>query len=67
MASSRFIAEDVVDALFDDGFVLSDEDNTEDEEGDRIYGYLGSSFFTDNVGTRPEGDETETGDVESNR
>ena len=44
MASSRFIAEDIVDALFDDGFGLSDEDNTEYEDN-RIYGYLGSPFF----------------------
>ena len=46
MASSRYLAENVVDALFDDDFGLSDEDNSEDDEDDRIYGYLGSSFFT---------------------
>ena len=45
MASSRFIAEGIVDVLFDDDdFGFSDEDNSEDEEGDRIYVYLGSFF-----------------------
>ena len=65
MASSRFIAEDVVDVLFDDDFGLSDEDNSDEEDGDRIYGYLGSSFFTDDAETQLEGDELETGEVES--
>ena len=46
MASSRYLAENVVDALFDDDFGLSDEDNSEDSEDDYIHGYLGSSFFT---------------------
>ena len=46
MASSRYLAENVVDALFDDDFGLSDEDNSEDNEDDCIHGYLGSSFFT---------------------
>ena len=46
MASSRYLAEDVVDVLFDDDFGLSDEDNSEDSEDDYIHGYLGSSFFT---------------------
>ena len=41
MASSRYLAENVVDALFDDDFGLSDEDN----EDDCIHDYLGSSFF----------------------
>ena len=46
MASSRYLAENVVDAVFDDDFGLSDEDNSEDGEDDYIYGYLGGSFFT---------------------
>ena len=46
MASSRYLAEDAVDAVFDDDFGLSDEDNSEDSEDDYIHGYLGSSFFT---------------------
>ena len=45
MASSRYLAENVVDALFDDDFGLSDEDNSEDNEDDCIHGYLGSSFL----------------------
>ena len=45
MASSRYLAENVVDALFDDEFGLLDEDNSEDNEDDCIYGYLGSSFL----------------------
>ena len=45
MASSRYLAENVVDALFDDDFGLSDEDNSEDSEDDYIHGYLGSSFL----------------------
>ena len=46
MASSWYLAENVVDALFDDDFGLSDENNSEDNEDDCIHGYLGSSFFT---------------------
>ena len=46
MASSRYLAENVVVALFDDNFGLSDEDNSEDNEDDCIHGYLSSSFFT---------------------
>ena len=45
MASSRYLVENVVDALFDDDFGLSDENNSEDNEGDCIHGYLGSSFL----------------------
>ena len=65
MASSWFMAEDVVDALFNDNFGLSDEHNTKYEEGNHIYGYLGNSIFTDDVEIRPKGDEQETGEVES--
>ena len=45
MASSRYLAEDVVGALFDDDFGLLDEDNSEDSEDEYIHGYLGSSFL----------------------
>ena len=45
MASSRYFAENVVDALFDDDFGLLDEDNSKDNEDDCIHDYLGSSFF----------------------
>ena len=45
MASSWYHAENVVDALFDDNFGFSDEDNSEDNEDDCIHGYLGSSFL----------------------
>ena len=46
MASSQYFAEDVLDAVFDDDFGLSDGDSSEDDEDERIHGYLGSSFFT---------------------
>ena len=46
MASSLYHVENVVNALFDDEFSLSDENNSEDIEDDCIHGYLGSSFFT---------------------
>ena len=46
MASSRYLAENVVDALFEDDFGLSNEDNSENDEDDHIYGYLESSYFT---------------------
>ena len=46
MASSRYLAENAVDALCDDDFGLSDEDNGEDNEDDCIRSYLGSSFIT---------------------
>ena len=43
MASSQYLAEDVVDALFDDDFGLSDEDNSEDNEDEyHIVGYFRS-------------------------
>ena len=45
MASCQYLVENVVDALFDDDFGLSDEDNSEDNEGDCIHGYLSSSFY----------------------
>ena len=45
MASSRYLAENVVDAPFDDDFGLLDEDNSEDNEDDCIHGYLGSLFL----------------------
>ena len=38
MASSWYLAENVVDALFDDDFGLSDEDNSEDNEDNCIHG-----------------------------
>ena len=43
--ASRHLAENVVNALFDDNFGLSYEDNSEDNEDDCIHGYLGSSFY----------------------
>ena len=39
MASSRYLAKNVVDALFDDDFGLSDEDNSADNEDNCIHGY----------------------------
>ena len=51
MASSRYLAENVVDALFDDDFGPSDGNNSVDSEDDYIHGYLGSSFF---MATEPD-------------
>ena len=36
----------LLNALFNDDFGLSDEDNSEDSKDEYIHGYLGSSFFT---------------------
>ena len=43
--ASRYLVENVVDALFDDDFGLSDEENSEDNEDHCIHVYLGSSFL----------------------
>lgn len=41
MASSHILADDVVDALFDEDFGLSDEDDSEFEGGDDIHAFIG--------------------------
>jgi len=41
MASSRVLAEDLIQAVFDDDFELEDDEDSENEDTDDIYGYLG--------------------------
>ena len=64
MASSRYLAENVVDALFDDDFGLSDEDNSEDNEDDCIHGYLGSFFTAAELGDQDLQEDEELADNE---
>ena len=41
MASSRVLAEDLIEAVFDDDFELEDEEDSENDSDDDIYSYLG--------------------------
>lgn len=45
MASSHYLAENIVGAQSDDDFGLSDKDKSEGDRGSYICGYLGSLFF----------------------
>lgn len=45
MAFSRQIA-DVVGAIFDDDFGLSDEEDSDIDDGNDVYGYLGHSVIS---------------------
>ena len=46
MATRNFRASDIVEALFDKDLGLVDsETSSDDDEDERIHGYLGSSFF----------------------
>ena len=41
MARRRFDVDEVLDAIFDNDFGLSDGESSADEDGDGIYAYLG--------------------------
>ena len=41
MASSRILAEKLIEAVFDDDFELDDDEDSKNDSGDDIYSYLG--------------------------
>ena len=41
MASSRVLAEDLIEAVFDDDFELENEEDSENDSDDNIYSYFG--------------------------
>jgi len=45
MASSRVLAENLIQAVFDNDFELENDEDSENEDDDDIYGYLGDTVL----------------------